>query len=128
MAKEATQGHADEGHVIYKGRFSCVDAGVGVHLREKLKEQVAATQGCELASPLPLVALHTSAVTVASRDILSHNGCIVVTSPHAVTRVTSKLRAPPQLQPVRTRGPLQFVIIIKGLTPEASMPLFTPPS
>ncbi|KAG7333445.1 hypothetical protein KOW79_003580 [Hemibagrus wyckioides] len=55
------------------------------------------------------------------------SGCIVVASPHAVTRVTSKRRAPPQLQPVRTRAPLQFVIIIKGLTPEASQPLFTPP-
>lgn len=55
------------------------------------------------------------------------SGCIVVSSPHAVARVTSKWRAPPQLQPVRTRAPLQFVIIIKGLTPEASLPLFTPP-
>lgn len=55
------------------------------------------------------------------------SGCIVVASPHAVTRVTSKWRAPPQLQPVRSRTLLQFVIIIKGLTPEASLPLFTPP-
>lgn len=56
------------------------------------------------------------------------SGCIVVASPHVVTRVTSKRQAPPQLQPVRTRALLQFVIIIKGLTPEASLPLFTPPT
>lgn len=73
-------------------------------------------------------------VTLASHDILSHRQHIVPASPHArgpgtlqQAGGTSKAGGPTAAA-CRSSSQLQFVIIIKGLTSEASLPLFTPPS